>query len=52
MRMQEHTNDVVEVSANPTCQLFQQHSLHLEDPVCSQIQVEQHPATHPKNNPD
>ena len=47
MRMQEHTNDVVEVSANPTCQLFQQHSLHLEDLVCWQIQEELHPAAHP-----
>lgn len=41
------TSDAAGGSGGQAYQLFQQHSLHWEDLVCSQIQVILHPAAHP-----
>ena len=47
--MQILTNDAVEGNGDQAYQLFQQHSLHLEDPACLQIQATLHLAAHPAN---
>lgn len=42
-----HTNGVGGGNEGPACQLFQLHSLRLEDLACWQTPGEQHPATRP-----
>ena len=47
--MRKLTSDAVEGNGGQAYQLFQQHSLHLEDPACLQIQATLHLAAHPEN---
>lgn len=43
----EYTNGVGGGNEGPACQLFQQHSSHLEDLACWQTPGEQHPSIRP-----
>lgn len=47
-RERENTSDVGGGNEDQACQLSLQHSLHLEDLVCWQIQAKQPPSVHPE----